>query len=57
MGQEAGPEDAVTLVPPDFFEALMAELDAPAEQNNRLAAAARRARTVVDQESWRAWHM
>jgi uncharacterized protein (DUF1778 family) len=37
-----------TVVPPDFFEALLAELDRPVERNARLTRAARRARDVLD---------
>lgn len=39
--------DEVTLVPPGFFAALLAELDDLDEPNKRLAAAARRARGVL----------
>lgn len=39
----------VTVVPPDFFDALLDALDAPVERNARLTAAARRAREVLHQ--------
>ncbi len=39
---------AMTLVPPDFFDALMRELDQPAEPNERLAEAARRRAEVLE---------
>lgn len=38
----------VTLVPPDFFDALIRELDEPAEPNERLAEAARRRSDVLE---------
>ncbi|HEX5497342.1 MAG TPA: DUF1778 domain-containing protein [Mycobacteriales bacterium] len=38
-----------TVVPPDFFDALLDALDAPIERNARLTAAARRARAVLHQ--------
>lgn len=37
-----------TLVPDDFFDALLAELDEPAERNRRLSAAARRSRDLLN---------
>jgi len=37
----------VTLVPPDFFDTLLAELDAPVQWNERLTAAGRRSREVL----------
>jgi uncharacterized protein (DUF1778 family) len=37
-----------TLVSDDFFEALLAELDQPAERNARLSAAARRGRDLLN---------
>jgi uncharacterized protein (DUF1778 family) len=37
----------VTLVPPDFFDTLLDELDAPVQRNARLTTAARRAREVL----------
>lgn len=37
-----------TLVPDDFFDALLAELDQPAERNARLSAAAQRARDLLN---------
>jgi uncharacterized protein (DUF1778 family) len=37
----------VTLVSADFFDALLAELDAPPQRNDRLVAASRRAREVL----------
>lgn len=39
--------EQVTAVPPDFFDAIIASLDAPAERNEALAAAARRNRATV----------
>ncbi len=39
--------DATTRVPAAFFDQLLAALDAPAVANPALAAAARRARTVI----------
>lgn len=36
-----------TLVPPDFFDALLRELDAPATTNERLTRAAREARKSI----------
>jgi uncharacterized protein (DUF1778 family) len=42
--------DQVTVVPPDFYEAMIASLDAPAEQNEPLAKAARRRREVLDKK-------
>jgi uncharacterized protein (DUF1778 family) len=37
----------VTVVPPDFYKAMIASLDAPAEPNRALADAARRRREIV----------
>ena len=37
-----------TLVPDDFFEALLAELDRPAESNARLSAAALRGHDLLN---------
>jgi uncharacterized protein (DUF1778 family) len=37
----------VTLVPPDFFDALMDSLDRPAARNQRLSEAASRARELL----------
>ncbi|MEU8136515.1 DUF1778 domain-containing protein [Streptodolium elevatio] len=39
--------DQVTVVPPDFYEAMIASLEAPAERNEPLAEAARRSREVL----------
>lgn len=39
--------DQVTVVPPDFYEAMIASLDAPAERNEPLAEAARRRREAA----------
>jgi uncharacterized protein (DUF1778 family) len=40
----------VTMVPPDFFNALMDSLEKPAVRNPRLAAAAKRASEVLREE-------
>jgi uncharacterized protein (DUF1778 family) len=42
--------DQVTVVPPDFYEAMIASLDAPTERNEPLAEAARRRREVLDKK-------
>jgi uncharacterized protein (DUF1778 family) len=39
----------MTVVPAEFFEDLLRALDAPAKPNEALKAAARRARTAVEQ--------
>lgn len=39
--------DRVTVVPPDFYEAMLASLDAPAEPNRALVDAARRSREII----------
>jgi len=39
--------DRVTVVPPDFYEAMMASLEAPAEPDKALVEAARRRRELV----------
>lgn len=39
--------DRVTVVPPDFYEAMIASLDSPAEPNRALADAARRSREMI----------
>lgn len=41
--------DALTRVPADFFDDLLAALDAPSEPSDALARAARRARGAVTQ--------
>lgn len=38
----------VTVVPPDYFDTLMAELDAPAQSNERMRAAVQRLDEVVN---------
>jgi len=40
-----------TVVSPDFFQALLDELDAPTEPNARLRAAVVRAQAVLDDEA------
>ena len=40
-------QQRVTVVPSSYFDELMAELDAPVERNERVAAAARRLDEVV----------
>jgi uncharacterized protein (DUF1778 family) len=40
-----------TVVSPDFFQALLDELDAPTEPNTRLRAAVARAHAVLDDEA------
>lgn len=42
--------DQVTVVPPDFYDAMIASLDAPAERNEALAQAARRRQEVLNQK-------
>lgn len=42
-------EHAATVLPADFFYAMLAALDAPAQPNSALAHAARRARELVQQ--------
>jgi uncharacterized protein (DUF1778 family) len=39
----------VTMVPPDFFDALMDSLEKPVVRNRRLSAAAKRAREVLNE--------
>jgi uncharacterized protein (DUF1778 family) len=39
--------DRVTVVPPDFYEAMMASLEGPAESDRALVDAARRRREIV----------
>ncbi|MQS07947.1 DUF1778 domain-containing protein [Streptomyces alkaliphilus] len=39
--------DRVTVIPPDFYEAMMAALENPAESDESLAEAARRRREIV----------
>ncbi|MFC4610585.1 DUF1778 domain-containing protein [Streptomyces maoxianensis] len=39
--------DRVTVVPPDFYEAMIASLEAPAEPDKALVDAARRSREIV----------
>lgn len=38
-----------TLVPPDFFDALLTELDKPIERNERFSAAVHRARDLLNE--------
>lgn len=40
-------EEAATVVPPDFFDGLLAALDEPARANPALAAAARRVSKIA----------
>ncbi len=40
----------VTMVPPDFYDALMDSLEQPAVRNRRLSAAAERARDLLREE-------
>jgi len=42
--------DATTVVPPTYFDDLLAALDAPAQPNAKLAAAFARARATVARE-------
>lgn len=42
--------EATTTVPPEFFDELLAALDAPPSSNPTLAQAARRARDVVTRD-------
>jgi uncharacterized protein (DUF1778 family) len=39
--------EQVTVVPPDFYDAMIASLDSPAEPNSALADAARRSREII----------
>lgn len=45
--EEVMRRDQVTVVPPDFYEAMMASLAEPAEPNDALVEAARRSREIV----------
>jgi uncharacterized protein (DUF1778 family) len=39
--------DRVTVVPPEFYDAMIASLDAPAEESKALVDAARRSREII----------
>ncbi|UGQ10847.1 DUF1778 domain-containing protein [Yinghuangia sp. ASG 101] len=42
--------EQVTVVPADFYEAMIASLDVPAERNKPLAEAARRRRAIIERK-------
>jgi uncharacterized protein (DUF1778 family) len=42
--------DRVTVVPPEFYDAMIASLDAPAETSEALVDAARRSREIISRK-------